>query len=245
MLWRCLTIVSLFALAVLGGCRNVPGDERDALRDEFDTSRTEGREEMRAKLRRILAGDAQNPPDGDPHLRATAAQGLGELGDPRDAKLLRDRLLGVLRDENVQVRIECAIALGKLNFTARGDDRRVDTIRDLRDRLAFDRDADNRPRESQFMVRNAMLNSLIAIGGRDAAVAIYDVATRIHGDLSNIESSLFTSATDRGVLDQCFVGLGTLTSTTASEAAANRVETDSINDHLDWWAGRIADMPDN
>ena len=90
-----------------------------------------------------------------------------------------------------------------------------------------------------------MLNSLIAIGGRDAAAALYDVASRLNSDLEDVEGALFTSATDRGLLDRCFEGLAILTGVSEEEAAQNRFENDDLSAHIDWWAERISEMSEN
>ena len=238
-------ILLLMIATLLAGCRNAPEEDRkDLWRDVQDTQDTE-RETMRARLRTIIAGDVNVPRDEDPHMRATAVQGLGEFGDAEDGELILDTLMGPLADENVLVRIESAIALGKLQYASRTDARRVTSILRLRNRIAFDRDETGRPFETEFLVRSAMLNSLIAIGGRDAAAALYDVASRLNSDLEDVEGALFTSATDRGLLDRCFEGLAILTGVSEEEAAQNRFENDDLSAHIDWWAERISEMSEN
>ncbi|MCB9932961.1 MAG: hypothetical protein H6841_06020 [Planctomycetes bacterium] len=236
-------ILLVLTLAV-AGCRNAPEEARNDLRRDVKEVQEGEREAMRARLRGVLVGDANKAPDGDPHLRATAVQGLGELSDASDAELLLEILMGPLADENVLVRIECAIALGKLRYEGRTDPRRQDTILSLRNRIAFDRDEMGRPYETEYLVRSAMVSSLIAIGGRDAAAALHDIASRVHSDLANLQSSLYTSATDQGLLDRCFEGLAQITGTPEMEAARNRFENDDLARHIDWWNDRIADMPE-
>ncbi|MCA8911823.1 MAG: hypothetical protein KDB82_08975 [Planctomycetes bacterium] len=247
---RCRLLI-LFAVAValmLGGCRNAPEEERgDLHRDvqRVDDDNEAERTAMRAKLRAILVGDADNPPDVDPHMRAGAAQGLGDLHDPEDTDLLLDVLMGPLADEGVLVRVECAIALGKLRYPGRMDPHRQEVVLRLRSRVAFDRDDAGQPEETEYLVRSAMVNSLIAIGGRDSAAALHDVASRLYSDLEDSTGALYTNATDRGLLDRCLEGMAELTGVPESEAAQNRFETDDLSKHLDWWTGRIAEMPEN
>lgn len=242
MAWRFTLPVCVLALALLGGCRNAPEVERTTLRNDVRGAGPGEVDDQRAHLRRILVGDVENRPHHDPHMRAAAAQGLGELGNPADAEVLRSALLGTLRDQNLQVRMECAIALGKLRYEGPQDDRRAVTLIALRDRLAHERDENGRPLETEFLVRTAMLNSLIALGGRDAAVAIFEVASQVNSDLSDVEASLFTSATDRGLLDRCFEGLARITRTPAQEVAVNRVESGDVEQHLRWWEDQISRM---
>ncbi len=237
-------LVLLLLTLALAGCRNAPEEARNDLRRDVKRAQDGEREGMRQRLRVILVGEADSPPDGDPHLRATAAQGLGELGDAADAGVLLDRLLGPLADENVLVRIECAIALGKLRYAGRMDERRNDTILSLRNRIAFDRDEMGRPYETEYLVRSAMVSTLIAIGGRDAAAALHDVVSRVYSDLQSVQGSFFTSATDRGLMDRCFQGLEQLTGTPGEQAARHRFENDDLARHIDWWNDRIADMPE-
>jgi hypothetical protein len=242
---RCLLTLLLLIPIALAGCRNAPEEDRkDLWRDVKDTQEQD-REAMRARLRAIIVGDVEAGRDEDPHMRATAVQGLGELGDAEDAELMRDTLLGPLADENALVRIECAIALGKLRYDSRTDARRVDTVISLRNRIAFDRDASGRPYETEFLVRSAMVNTLIAIGGRDCAAALHDVASRLNSDLEDIEGALYTSATDRGLLDRCFEGLAELTGVSREKAAQNRFENDDLSVHIDWWVDRISEMSEN
>ncbi|MCB9893124.1 MAG: hypothetical protein H6839_01590 [Planctomycetes bacterium] len=242
---RCALILLLLLSSLLAGCRNAPEENRKDLWRDVQNTEDAQRENMRKRLRTIIAGDVENARDEDPHMRATAVQGLGEIGDPDDAELILDTLMGPLADGSVLVRIECAIALGKLKYESRTDARRVTSVISLRNRIAFDRDETGRPYETEFLVRSAMLNSLIAIGGRDCAAALYDVASRLNSDLEDVEGSLFTSATDRGLLDRCFEGLSILTGVSEEEAARNRFENDDLSAHLDWWADRISEMPDN
>lgn len=240
---RYALVLVLLTLAI-AGCRNAPEEARNDLRRDVRNAEEGDREAMRMRLRVVLVGDAENAPDGDPHLRAAAVQGLGDLGDPADSGVILDRLLGPLADENVLVRIECAIALGKLGWAGRWDQRRQDVILSLRNRIAFERDEIGRPFETEYLVRSAMVNTLIAIGGRDAAAALHDVATRVYSDLESVQGSLYTSATDQGLLDRCFQGLAELTGTPEEEAARNRFESDDLVHHIDWWNDRIADMPE-
>jgi hypothetical protein len=71
------------------------------------------------------------------------------------------------------------------------------------------------------------------------------VAERVYGDLENVEASLYTSATDRGLLDRCFQGLAELTGVGETAAAQNRFDTENLGKHLDWWAEQISDMPES
>lgn len=238
---RILPIILIVLLTA--GCMNAPEIERDDMRREARNAEPEQHEAKRTELRAVLGGGADRPRDADPHLRATAAQSLGILGYADDYAALLDGLLGPLADENMLVRMECAIALGKLGYGGRTDERRLEVILQLRRRIAFERDDNGRPFETEFLVRSAMLNSLIAIGGRDSAAAIHDVATRVHGDLSSSEA-VFTSASDRGLLDRCFQGLAALTGVPLREATDNRFASDDLTDHIDWWAARISEMPE-
>ena len=238
-------ILLLLLAAVVAGCRNAPEEAREDLWRDVKHTQPEDTEAMRTRLRRIIAGDIDTVREEDPHLRATAVQGLGELGDPDDAELIRETLLGPLADENVLVRIECAIALGKLRYESRVDVRRLDTVLSLRNRVAFDRDDNERPFETEFLVRSAMVNTLIAIGGRDCAAALYDIAARLNKDLEDVEGALFTSATDRGLLDRCFEGLSILTGVSVKTASANRFANDELSAHIAWWADRISEMSEN
>jgi hypothetical protein len=210
----------LSLLVSLAGCVNAPEKRRSDLRNDVERTPESEQAAMRGKLRAMLIGGPDTPPDNDPHL-----------------------LMGPLADESVAVRLECAIALGKLQFTGRTDKRRVEVIQRLRGRVAFDRDDAGRPYETEFLVRSAMVNSVIAQGGRDAAIAVYDVAERVYHDLEDVEASLYTSATDRGLLDRCFQGLADLTGVGEKAAAKNRFDAKNLDEHLDWWADQIADMP--
>jgi HEAT repeat protein len=231
--------LTLGAVLATSGCRNVPAEEREQLRYTVQAAGPDDRDNVRAELRLTLVGDATRPRSGDPHLRAAAAQGLGDLGDPADAELLLDVLMGPLSDSSMQVRLESAIALGKLHYGGRADPLQRIVILSLRDRIAFDRDDSGRPFETEYMVRNAMLNSLIALGGRAGANAIHDIATRLYSDLQATGGALFTGATDKGLLDRCFEGLGTITGVSRREAAAHRVANDDLDEHLSWWAEQI------
>lgn len=239
-----MRILPLILLALLcAACMNAPQIERDTMRRDVKNAEPESHDAKRAELRTTLGGGVDQPRDADPHLRGTAAQGLGMLGYADDYQVLLDSLLGPLADENKLVRMECAIALGKLEYSGRTDERRLDVILQLRRRLAFDRDVDGRLFETEYLVRSAMVNSLIAIGGRDSAAALYDVASRVHSDLESTEA-VFTSASDRGLLDRCFQGLSTITGVPLKEAADNRFSSDDLADHIDWWATQISEMPE-
>lgn len=237
----------LFALvfaAFLAGCRNAPAERREVIRYETQAVADEDRSKLRADLTTLLLGSTDEPADEDPHVRAAAAQGLGNLGDPADAEPLIDAMAGPLADESTQVRMECAISLGKLRYSGPLDERRLLVVRTLRNRVAFDRDASGRPLETEFMVRSAMLSSLVGLGGRSGATAIHDIASRINRDISS-SGSVFTGATDKGLLDRCFEGLCDITGVPVREAAAHRLTTDDFAKHLEWWADRISQMSDN
>lgn len=234
----------LIALLLLTACRNVPQERREGIRADAQSAAPSQHADLRAEYTRILLGGGNQPAEEDPHVRAAAAQSIGNLGYPEDAATLIEAMAGPLADESVQVRMECAIALGKLRFSGPTDKRRVDTIRTLRGRVAFDRDSAGRPMETEFMVRSAMLDSLINLGGRSGAVAIYDIATRINGDLESMASSL-TASTDKGLLDRCFAGLCEITGVRPRDAAANRLQNQSNVRHLQWWADQISNLPDS
>lgn len=231
------------AALCLTACMNAPEIERDTMRRDVKNAPVEQHDDRRARLRATLAGSVDQPRDTDPHTRATAAQGLGMLGYADDCWVLLDVLMGPLADDSMLVRLECAISLGKLRYTGRADERRRDVVLQLRRRLAFDRDDSGRLMEPEYLVRSAMLNSLIAIGGRDCAAAIHDVAMRLNSDLQSTQA-VFTSAGDRGLLDRCFQGLCEITGVTPREAADNRFSSDDLTDHIDWWATRISEMPE-
>lgn len=245
MAYRTLMLILLAAAFGLAGCRNTPEQERADLHRDVEAVNEDTRDEMRARLRRLLIGDAEVSHDNDPHIRAGAAQGLGDLHDPADADALLEALMGPLFDDGVLVRIECAIALGKLAYTDRMDPHRQEVILSLRSRIAFERDDSGRPLETEYLVRSAMVSSLIAIGDRDAAAALHDVASRILADLEDAEGVLNTNATDRGLLNRCFQGLAEVTGVKEKDAARNRFENEDLSRHLDWWTDRIADMPES
>jgi hypothetical protein len=247
---RLMLILTLCVLCFTAACRNAPAEAREELRYDVQAVRPDERDGLRAKLADALMRES------DPHLRAAAAQGLGNLRDPADFEVLLEALAGPpaegatgarissLADPSPQVRMEAAIALGKLRFDSAADPRRATVIAVLRSRIAFDRDPAGRLLETQFSVRSAMLNSLIALGGRGGAAAIHDVATRLLGDLATGTATL-TAATDKGLLDHCFQGLSMITGVPASQAASHRVESDDLREHLDWWARRISEMRDS
>lgn len=229
-------VLLCLALATLAGCRNAPAEAREELRYEVQAASTEDVPALRSKLAdTLLRGE-------DPHLRSAAAQGLGNIGHPGDADLLLEALLGPLADSSTQVRMECAIAVGKLIYPSRVDPRRRRVLTSLTTRVAYDRDPAGRPLETQFTVRSAMVNSLIALGGQGGAAALHDVATRLHADLTGGGAAL-TRATDRGLFDRCLDGLCVVTGVSRRDAATHRVANDDLATHLDWWAERIAEMP--
>ncbi|MCF6228661.1 MAG: HEAT repeat domain-containing protein, partial [Planctomycetes bacterium] len=208
------------------------------------TSTEENRDDVRAELLEVLIGTESKPASGDPHLRATAAQGLGNLGSSEDAPVLLDSLMGPLQDRNVQVRIESAISLGKLDYTQSRDLRR-DVINRLRDRLVFERNDSGRLMETAFLVRTSMLNSLIGIGGRSAASAIHDVAGQVYKDIENPRTNKFTSSTDRGLLDRCLEGMILTTKVDRQKAVDHRNNSNDLTPHLDWWTHRISEMDED
>lgn len=232
-------------MVFLAGCINAPERDRGDLRNDVDRTSEADEPEMRARLRAMLLGGLDTPPDNDPHIRAEAARGLGKFGHAEDSGVLLDLLMGPLADESVAVRLECAIALGKLEFESRTDKRRIEVLQRLRGRIAFDRDDSGRPLETEYLVRSAMLNSVIAVGGRDAAIAVHDIASRVNSELEDVEASLYTSATDRGLLDRCFQGLAELTGASEKAAAQNRFDTGDVDEHLDWWATHVSEMGEN
>lgn len=235
----------LVPVLALGACRNAPAEERERLRRDVETVEPENRADLRARLRVNLTGDGAIRPELDPHMRAGAAQGLGNLADADDYLVLLDALAGPLADENLLVRMECAVALGKLKYGDRTDERRMFVVRRLRDRLAYERDEAGRLFEREFLVRVAMVNSLIQIGSRGAASALHDVASRLVTDLEGETSQINADASDKGLLDRTFEGLAQLTNVDSMAAAAQRRQSDELAPHLAWWARRIADMPES
>ncbi len=235
----------LCLLLLLSGCRNAPAEDREELRYAVGATPVSEQAALRVRLARILVGDSEAPREGDPHMRATAAQGLGNIGDPDDTDLLLEVLAGPLADDSLQVRMECAIALGKLYYERPKDDRRARVIVALRQRIAFERDSSGRLAEPEFMVRVAMLNSLIALGRSDAAIAVRDVALRLHSDMNAADGAVLADASDRGLIDRCIEGLCTLTGTSSREAAKDRVERDDVGEHLNtFWIEPIRQMSD-
>ncbi len=234
----------ILAVLATAGCRNVPAEEREAMRREVETVAPENRDALRARLRTNLLGQGQTRPAVDPHLRASAAQGLGNLADPDDTEPLLDALAGPLADENLMVRMECAIALGKLRFD-RADPRRETVTRRLRDRLVFERDETGRLYEREFLVRVAMVNSLIQVGTRLGASALHDVASRLAADLDGDRGEPGVDASDKGLLDRVLAGLARLCNVPPEEAARHRAQSDELAPHLAWWAVRIARLPES
>ncbi|MHC4840866.1 MAG: HEAT repeat domain-containing protein [Planctomycetota bacterium] len=237
-------LLSIVATLALAGCQNRPSIERDRIRDKVHTSNDGNREQVRTDLLAILVGTESEPPSGDPHLRATAVQGLGDLGSPDDSQVLLDTLMGPLQDRNVQVRIEAAIALGKLDYGQHRDLRR-NVIARLRDRLAFERNERGKLKETEFLVRTSMLNSMIGVGGRSAASGVHDVAVQVHKDIENPDTNKFTSATDRGLMDRCIEGLILVTGVDRELAVDHRNNANDLGPHFDWWTQRISEMPED
>lgn len=200
------------------------------------------RDQLRAQQRTALAGGGRDTRHGDPHSRAAAAQALGDLGDAADADTLLAALCGPLADEHAMVRMECAIALGKLKYTGPGDQRRQRVIAALRDRSATDRDEGGKLLEREYMVRLSMVNSLVHLGGRSAAAAVWDVASSIAAERDS-EASRGDIA-DKGLLDRCIQGLQSLTGVSRAEAEANRALSDDWRPHMAWWTTRILVMPE-
>ena len=238
------TVALIIGALLLSACHNVPAERRAGIRRDVSTVPEGERDRLRLRLARMLLGDGTQRRDPDPHLRATAAQGLGDLRDPADTDTLLEALAGPFLDESLQVRVEAAIALGKLNYPSRSDRRRKRVLEKLRMRLAFERDETNRLQEPEYMVRSAMLNSILALAGRDAAVAVHDIARRIYSDSVNPETALYMGPLDEGLLDLCFEGLADLTGVDHRKADAHRQQHDDPDVHFTWWADRIAEMPE-
>ncbi|MDC1142023.1 HEAT repeat domain-containing protein [Planctomycetota bacterium] len=241
---RSVVLTSIALLLALSACQNRPAIERERIRDQVHTANDENHEQVRAELLAVFIGTESEPASGDPHLRATAAQGLGNLGNPDDADVLLDTLMGPLLDRNALVRVEAAISLGKLDYSQHRDLRR-NVIAKLRDRLAFDRNDSGRLKETQFLVRTSMLNSIIGIGGRSAASGVHDVAVQVHRDIENPDSNKFTSATDRGLMDRCIEGLILSTGVDRQLAVEHRSQANDLGPHFDWWTQRISEMPED
>jgi len=242
---RISAVILLLLALLLGACRNAPAEHREHMRRDVETVEPENRAELRERLRVTLVGQGQSRPDVDPHMRASAAQGLGNLATVEDYQVLLDGLCGPLADENAMVRMECAIALGKLTYGNAKDESRVAVVRRLRDRLAYDRDEVGRLFEREFLVRVAMVNSLIQIGYRVSASALHDVASRLANDLDGENSQITADASDKGLLDRALGGLARLTGVPEAVAAEQRRKSDDLGPHLAWWAGRIAEMPES
>lgn len=236
--------ILLVCLLVATACRNAPAAEREMLRREVETVQPDQRDALRRRLRLSLLGEGTQRPDIDPHMRASSAQGLGNLAEAEDHDVLLEALGGSLADENPLVRMECAIALGKLQYSGKGDERRKTVIAALRDRLAYQRDETGRLFEREFTVRVAMVNSLVQIGTRSSASALHDVASRLANDLESETASINADAGDKGLLDRSLEGLRLLTGQTVASVQENRRKSDEITPHLAWWANRISEMPE-
>ncbi|MCC6573066.1 MAG: HEAT repeat domain-containing protein [Planctomycetes bacterium] len=230
-------------LLALAGCRNDPVEKRAELRRDIDATRPANSGSSRARLRELLLGSADTRQDPDPHLRATAAQGLGEIGDPEDFEALREALLGAFADSQTVVRMEAAISLGKLRYTGLTDARRKETIRMLRSRLAFERDAAGRLMEGQYLVRSAMLNTLASLGARDAAIALHEVADRIATDLEGPDAQLLSSPGDEGLVDLCFEHIALMAGVTREQLLERQRLSELRAATLQWLSGKIAEMP--
>ncbi len=236
-------IVAVCLLACAAACRNDPVEQRARLRGDIDSTNPGNAVERREKLRVLLLGAPGKSREPDPHLRAAAAQGLGQIGDADDFEPLREALMGAFADEHLMVRMEAAIALGKLAYNGPADPRRKEVIRALRLRLAFDRDIAGRLLEDEYLVRVAMANSLFALGRRDAAVALYEVALRFYADLDNPEMAVFLSGADEGLADHCVAHVATLAGVTAEQIAEQRRKSDERAAYLAFIADRMAEMP--
>jgi hypothetical protein len=239
---RTCILLLLLCLAP-AACRNAPAAAREDLRRDVEEVTHENRDELRVRLRATLLGGSGRLRDPDPHLRATAAQGLGKVGDAADSDVLLEALSGALADENAQVRMECAIALGKLAYARPSDERRDRVIMRLRDRTSTERDEGGRLLEREYMVRLCMVNSLILLGGRASAAAVHRVASRLVADMED-DAGARVDISDKGLLDRCLEGLLALTGVERAKAEANRRETDSWQPHLSWWATQISRMPE-
>lgn len=228
---------------VLVACANAPATRREDVRREVENATPESMGTVRAGLRATLLGDGKAEPDVDPHMRASAAQGLGDLGHAEDWSALMHGLAGPLADDNTQVRMECAIALGKLKYSGAKDERRAEVIDRLCDRAAIERDEGGRLLEREYAVRLAMVNSLVRIGGRSSAAALHKAARRLASDLDSDQAAR-TEVADKGLLDRCIEGLLQLTGVSRAEAAAHRALSDEWGPHLSWWATQIFRMPE-
>jgi hypothetical protein len=230
-------------LVLAAGCRNAPATAREDVRREVENATPENSESVRAGLRAKLLGDGKTQPDVDPHMRASAAQGLGDLGDAEDWSAPMAGLAGPLADDNTQVRMECAISLGKLKYSGAKDERRVEVVNRLCDRAAIERDEGGRLLEREYAVRLAMVNSLVQIGGRSSAAALHKAARRLASDLDD-DNAARTEVADKGLLDRCIEGLLQLTGVSRADAAAQRALSDEWDPHLSWWATQISRMPE-
>lgn len=232
----------LLLLLCVAGCVNVARERREQLWRDTKATKAPEMPARRAQLRALLLG-GEKPRDPDPHVRATAAQLLGEVGEPDDLEALLAALKGLYADDSLMVRMECAVAIGKLQYPAITDRRRRQALTELTSRLANERDSAGRIEETDYQVRNAMINSVIALGHRDAASALLDVARRIRSDLANLETLVFAGMGEEGLFDQCLDGLIQLTGVARDRARQDRAAHENIEDHLKWWADRIAEMP--
>ncbi len=235
-------LLSLLLLLGVSGCVNVARERREQLWRDTKATNAPEMPARRAQLRALLLG-GEKPRDPDPHVRATAAQLLGEVGEPDDLEALLAALKGLYADDNVMVRMECAVAVGKLRYASITDRRRRQALTELTNRLANERDSSGRIEETEYQVRNAMINSLATLGHRDGASALLDVARRIRSDLANLETLVFAGTGEEGLFDQCLEGLLQLTGISREKARQDRAAHENLEDHLKWWADRVAEMP--